>query len=133
MKRSRATVVAVSLAPCLLLVNACGLIGDIFGERDPVLYVRNDTADTFYVGSTDYADGDAAIASDVPTGDWGGVGWGECKTAWLVLRKGQNVNSEELARHELTLCAGDKVVVGSDYGVIIECRERNQVRSEPEC
>ena len=134
MRRSEATAVAISLAPCLIVLNGCGLIGDIFGEREPVLYVRNDTASTFYVGATDYADGDARPGNVVTAGDWGGVGWGGCKTSWLVLRKGQNLNSEELARHELTLCSGDKVIVGHDYGVTIECRERNQTgRSEPEC
>lgn len=134
MRRSRATAVAIRLAPCLLLLIGCGLVGDIFGEREPVIYVRNDTTSTFYVGATDYADGDAVLSNDVTAGDWDGVGWGGCKTSWLVLRKRQDLNSKELARHELTLCSGDKVIVGPDYEVTVECRERNQtVRSEPEC
>ena len=136
MRRSRTTAVVMCLAPCLLALNGCGLgaIGDVFGEREPVIYVRNDTTSTFYAGATDYADGEVVLGEDVTTGGWGGVGWAGCKTSWLVLRKRKNLNSKELARHEVTLCSGDEVIVGPDYGVTIKCRERNQtIRSEPEC
>ena len=134
MRRSRASAFVGGLALGSLVLNGCGLVGDVFGEREPVIHVRNDTTNSLYAGATDYADGDAARASDVPIAGWSGVTWGGCKTSWLVLRRGLSLTSEEFARHELTLCSGDKVTVGPDYEVTVECRERNQtVRSEPDC
>ena len=134
MRHPRVGALAVGLTLGLTSLNGCGLVGDVLGERDPVIYVHNDTTGSLYAGATAYADGDAALASDVPIGGSSGVTWGECTTAWLVLRKGLSVTSEELARHELTLCPGDTVLVGPDYEVTVDCRERDQtVRSEPEC
>jgi hypothetical protein len=135
MRRTRAAAVVITLAPCLLALNGCGLgvVGDVFGEREPVIYVRNDTTSTFYAGATDYADGEAALGEDIEPRAWAGVTWAGCKTSWLVLRKRENPTSQEVARFELTLCSGDDVIVAPDYGITIECRERIHVMSEPDC
>ena len=118
-------------AATALLLSACG-IGNVFGDHESVVYVRNHPPTPLYAGATDYDDG-PGFGDDVPPTRTTEVIWSSCKSAWLVLRESDAPSAVELAREELTLCPGDTVTVNPGHELTVECGEESLGTRETDC
>lgn len=119
------------VAGTVFLLSACG-IGNVLGDRVSVIYVKNDTSAPMYAGATEQDEG-PGFGSEIAPGRSREVIWTTCKTAWLVLSESDDPSAVELARHEITLCPGDDVMVNPEYELTIECGERSLSTREAEC